>query len=53
MLRYAGAIHAMRTARIEDIATATTYERAALGAGLAARPIVVAQTQPYRCAVQD
>ncbi len=52
VLRYAGAIDDMRTPRVEDVATATNYVRAALDAGLAGRPIAVAQTQPYGCIVQ-
>lgn len=52
VLRYAGAIDDKRSPRIEDIATATNYVRAALDAGLAGRRIAVAQTQPYGCTVQ-
>lgn len=52
ILRYAGAIDDKSTTRVEDIATATNYVRAALDAGLAGRPVAVAQTQPYGCIVQ-
>ena len=52
VLRYAGAIDDKRTPRVEDIATATNYVRAALDAGLAGGSIAVAQTQPYGCTVQ-
>ena len=52
VLRYAGAIDDRRTPRIEDVATATNYVRAALDAGLAGRRVAVAQTQPYGCTVQ-
>jgi hypothetical protein len=52
VLRYAGAIDDKRTPRVEDIPAATNYVRAALDAGLAGRPVAVAQTQPYGCTVQ-
>lgn len=52
VLRYAGAIDDRRTARVDDIAGATNYVRAALEAGMAGRPIAVAQTQPYGCEVK-
>ncbi len=52
VLRYAGAIDDRRTAKVKDIAGATNYVRAALDAGLAGRPIAVAQTQPYGCDVK-
>jgi hypothetical protein len=52
MLRYAGAIDDRPTPRTQDIAGATNYVRAALDAGLAGRPIAVAQTQPYGCEVK-
>jgi hypothetical protein len=52
VLRYAGAIDDTRTSKVEDIAAATNYVRAALDAGLAGRPVAVAQTQPYGCTVQ-
>lgn len=52
VLRYAGAIDDKRSPRVEDVATATNYVRAALDVGLAGRPIAVAQTQPYGCTVQ-
>jgi hypothetical protein len=52
VLRYAGAIDDKPTPRVSDIAGATNYVRAALDAGLAGRPIAVAQTQPYGCDVK-
>lgn len=52
VLRYAGAIDDRNSASAKDIAGATNYVRAALDAGLAGRPIAVAQTQPYGCEVK-
>jgi pyruvate/2-oxoglutarate dehydrogenase complex dihydrolipoamide acyltransferase (E2) component len=52
VLRYAGAIDDRRTPSVADVAGATNYVRAALDAGLAGRPIAVAQTQPYGCSVK-
>jgi hypothetical protein len=52
VLRYAGAIDDKPTPRVSDIAAATNYVRAALDAGLAGKPIAVAQTQPYGCDVK-
>lgn len=52
VLRYGGAIDDRRTSSARDIAGATNYVRAALDAGLAGRPIAVAQTQPYGCEVK-
>ncbi len=52
VLRYAGAIDDRQSSRVKDIAGATNYVRAALDAGLAGRPIAVAQTQPYGCDVK-
>ena len=52
VLVYAGAIDDKPTANVKDIATATNYVRAALDAGLAGKPIAVAQTQPYGCDVK-
>ncbi len=52
VLRYAGAIDDRRSPRAEDVAGATNYVRAALDAGLAGRPIAVAQTEPYGCTVK-
>ena len=52
VLRYAGAIDDKRSPRASDIAGATNYVRAALDAGLAGKPITVAQTQPYGCDVK-
>ena len=52
VLRYSGAIDDKPTPRVADVAQATNYVRAALDAGLAAKPIAVAQTQPYGCSVK-
>ena len=52
VLRYAGAIDDRRTSKVKDIPGATNYVRAALDAGMAGRPIAVAQTQPYGCDVK-
>jgi hypothetical protein len=52
VLRYAGAIDDRNSASAKDIAGSTNYVRAALDAGLAGRPIAVAQTQPYGCEVK-
>jgi hypothetical protein len=52
VLRYAGAIDDRPSPSARDIAGATNYVRAALDAGLAGRPIAVAQTQPYGCEVK-
>lgn len=52
VLRYAGAIDDRRTPKVGDIAGATNHVRAALDAGLAGKPIAIAQTQPYGCDVK-
>jgi hypothetical protein len=52
VLRYVGAIDDRPSPSAKDIAGATNYVRAALDAGLAGRPIAVAQTQPYGCEVK-
>ena len=52
VLRYTGAVDDKSSAKFDDIATATNYVRAALDAGLAGKPIAVAQTQPYGCDVK-
>lgn len=52
VLRYAGAIDDKPSPRVNDIATATNYVRAALDAGLAGKEIAVTQTQPYGCDVK-
>jgi peroxiredoxin len=52
VLRYSGAIDDRRTPRVRDIEGATNYVRAALDAGLAGKPIAVAETQPYGCDVK-
>ena len=52
VLRYSGGIDDRPTARLKDIEGATNHVRAALDAGLAGKPIAVAQTQPYGCDVK-
>ena len=52
VLRYAGAIDDKSSSKAKDIATATNYVRAALDAGLAGKPIAIAQAQPYGCDVK-
>jgi hypothetical protein len=52
VLRYSGAIDDKQSSSVKDIATATNYVRAALDAGLAGKPVAVAQTQPYGCDVK-
>ena len=52
VLRYAGAIDDKPSSKVNDIAGATNYVRAALDAGFAGNPIAVAQTQPYGCDVK-
>ena len=52
VLRYSGAVDSKSSSNVKDIATATNYVRAALDAGLAGKPIAVAQTQPYGCDVK-
>ena len=52
VLRYRGAIDDRPTPSLQHLAGATNYVRAALDAGLAGRPIAVAQTQPYGCEVK-
>lgn len=52
ILRYAGAIDDKQSSSAKDIPGATNYVRAALDAGLAGKPIAVAQTQPYGCDVK-
>jgi cytochrome oxidase Cu insertion factor (SCO1/SenC/PrrC family) len=52
VLRYVGAIDSRPSPSAKDIAGSTNYVRAALDAGLAGRPIAVAQTQPYGCEVK-
>ena len=44
--------HSVWEPKVKDIAAATNYVRAALDAGLAGKPIAVAQTQPYGCDVK-
>ena len=52
VLRYAGAIDSKPSSKIEDIAGATNYVRAALDAAMAGKPVAVAQSQPYGCTIQ-
>lgn len=51
-LVYTGAIDDRASTRASDIPGATNYVRAALDAGLAGRPIAIAQTRPYGCDVK-
>lgn len=51
-LVYAGAIDSIPSADPSDIARATNYVRAALGALKAGRPIAVATSRAYGCAVK-
>ena len=52
VLRYSGAVDSKPSSKVKDIAVAANYVRAALDAGLAGKPIAVAQTQPYGCDVK-
>jgi peroxiredoxin len=52
VLRYAGAIDSNPSADPDDIAGAKQYVRAALADLAAGRPVAVANTQPYGCAVK-
>ncbi len=52
VLRYAGAIDSNPSADPDDIAGANQYVRAALADLAAGRPVAVANTQPYGCAVK-
>ena len=52
VLRYAGAIDSKPTTKVEDIATAKNYLRAALDEAMAGKPVTNAVTQPYGCTVQ-
>jgi peroxiredoxin len=49
---YAGAIDDRRSARESDRDGANNYVRAALGEATAGRPVTVANTAPYGCAVK-
>ena len=49
---YAGAIDSIRSARVEDIATADNYVRAALDSVAAGEPVEVSTSTPYGCSVK-
>ncbi|MEM5516861.1 redoxin domain-containing protein [Henriciella sp. AS95] len=51
-IAYAGAIDSIRSARVEDIATADNYVRAALDAVEAGEAVEVASSKPYGCSVK-
>jgi hypothetical protein len=51
-LVYTGAIDDKPTPREQDLKGATNYVRAALDAGMAGKPIAVANTKPYGCDVK-
>lgn len=51
-LVYAGAIDSVPSARIDDIKTATNYVRQGLAEGLAGKPLSVASSRAYGCAIK-
>ena len=51
-LVYAGAIDSVPSARVDDIKTATNYVRQGLSEGLAGKPLSVASSRAYGCAVK-
>jgi len=51
-LVYNGAIDSIRSAKVEDIAKATNYVRAALAAVKAGKPVEKTTSQPYGCSVK-
>lgn len=52
MLRYAGAIDSIPSARVSDIERATNYVRQGLDELLAGRPLSVSTNQPYGCTIK-
>lgn len=52
MLAYEGAIDSKPSARVDDIADATNYVRAALASVAAGEPVAVASSKPYGCSVK-
>ncbi len=51
-LVYEGAIDSIRSAKVEDIAKATNYVKAALAAVKSGKPVEKATSQPYGCSVK-
>ncbi|MBS0663413.1 MAG: redoxin domain-containing protein [Verrucomicrobia bacterium] len=51
-LVYEGAIDSIRSTKIEDLAKATNYVRAALASVKAGKPVEKAASQPYGCSVK-
>jgi len=51
-LVYEGAIDSIRSAKVEDIAKATNYVKAALAAVKSGQPVEKATSQPYGCSVK-
>ena len=51
-LAYEGAIDSKPSSRVDDIATATNYVRAALDSVAAGEPVAVATSKPYGCSVK-
>src|SRR5688572_7380144 len=52
VLRYAGAIDNKPSPSPSDVPGAQNYQKLALDAGLAGKPIAIATTQPYGCDVK-
>lgn len=52
VVRYAGAIDSIASARTDDIPKATNYVRQGLGEALAGRAISTASTTPYGCSIK-
>lgn len=49
---YAGAVDDTRSTNVDDIASSTNFVAAALDEALAGKPVKIAATQPYGCAVK-
>lgn len=49
---YHGAIDSIKSTNVDDIKKADNYVADALDAGMAGKPIAVAQSQPYGCSVK-
>ncbi|MFQ3671117.1 MAG: thioredoxin family protein [Verrucomicrobiia bacterium] len=52
ILVYHGAIDSIRSTKVEDVAKAENYVKAALDEILAGKPVTTAQTQAYGCTVK-
>ncbi len=52
VVRYAGAIDSIASARTDDIPKATNYVRQGLGEALAGKAISTASTTPYGCSIK-